>query len=297
MPSTYTPNLNLELQATGEHDGTWGNELNTNVFSIIDSVLGTSINIALSSGTVNLTTSQTQNGFFVFSGNLTGNVTVNFPNISRLLLIRNNTTGNFTVTVQTPSSPSGVIVPQNSTAFVILVGNGTFRGPDAFGAATPVASGNLAMFTDSTGRVIGDSGVTPPIIANEAQAEAGTDNTVYMTPLGTNQYVTARIASQTQAQAGTDNLTGMTPLRTAQAIGAQATAYPSTSGDPNLLNFPIGAVLMAIGTPFRNAPLNIYLDAADITTYRTSSNGGTVLQGLWLARGRADSYVLVQRIS
>ena len=57
-------------------------------------------------------------------------------------------------------------------------------------------------------------------IASQAQAEAGTDNTVLMTPLRVAQAVTSDIASQAQAEAGTDNTTLMTPLRTAQAIAA-----------------------------------------------------------------------------
>jgi hypothetical protein len=31
MPSTYSSNLKLELMATGENSGTWGNITNTNL--------------------------------------------------------------------------------------------------------------------------------------------------------------------------------------------------------------------------------------------------------------------------
>ncbi len=63
-----------------------------------------------------------------------------------------------------------------------------------------------------------------PTIASQVQAETGTDNTVYMTPLRTAEAIVAQtpaIASQAQAEAGTDNTVVMTPLRTAEAIAAQ----------------------------------------------------------------------------
>ena len=73
--------------------------------------------------------------------------------------------------------------------------------------------------------------------ANQAQAEDGTNDNVFMTPLRTAQAiaelaVTDAItdiptASESQAVAGTDNENYMTPLRTSQAIAALA---PTSSG-------------------------------------------------------------------
>lgn len=58
--------------------------------------------------------------------------------------------------------------------------------------------------------------------ASQLQAEGGSLNTVVMSPLQTKYYVNARLASPEQAQAGTDNLTLMTPLRVAQSVAKQA---------------------------------------------------------------------------
>jgi len=62
-----------------------------------------------------------------------------------------------------------------------------------------------------------------------ADAQAGTDDTMAMTPLRVSNAIAAlqtikTIASQAEAQAGTENTKGMTPLRTAQAITAQISA-------------------------------------------------------------------------
>jgi hypothetical protein len=72
-------------------------------------------------------------------------------------------------------------------------------------------------------------------IADQAEAEAGSVNNKYMTPLRTAQAIVElapdpTIATQAEAETGTDNTVFMTPLRTAQAIGEQAlkTTYTTT---------------------------------------------------------------------
>jgi hypothetical protein len=59
-----------------------------------------------------------------------------------------------------------------------------------------------------------------PGIATTTQAQEGTNNTEIMTPLRVKEGITARIASQPQAVAATDNTVLMTPLRVAQQIAA-----------------------------------------------------------------------------
>lgn len=100
MPSTFTPNLNLELQATGDHSGTWGAVLNAGDFAVVDNAMGGVQTISLSSTDVTLTTSQTQVNLIVLTGALTANVNVIFPAIGRTFQILNNATGAYTVTLK-----------------------------------------------------------------------------------------------------------------------------------------------------------------------------------------------------
>lgn len=61
-------------------------------------------------------------------------------------------------------------------------------------------------------------------IASQAEAEAGSDNTKWMSALRVAQAITAQqraLASQAEAEAGSDNTKDMSPLRVAQAIAAQ----------------------------------------------------------------------------
>lgn len=123
MPSTFTTNLHLELQATGENSGAWGQNLNNNVFSIIDQVLGNTFNLPLTNSDVTLNTAQSQNNFISLTGNLTANVNVIFPNIGRTYFVRNGTSGPFTVTLKTSAAGgAAVAIPQGSAGFYILSG-------------------------------------------------------------------------------------------------------------------------------------------------------------------------------
>ena len=54
--------------------------------------------------------------------------------------------------------------------------------------------------------------------ASQAEAEAGTDGTVVITPLQLQQYIDFHMATQAEAEAGTDNVHLMTALRVDQAI-------------------------------------------------------------------------------
>jgi len=294
MPDSFTPNLHLALQVTGENNGTWGTDLNANVISTIDSVLGRFTSIPLSGSNVTLSVTDTQNFLIQFTGVLTANVTVTFPGVGRVFCLANLTTGNFTVTVALGSST--VVLTQNTTSLYLSTGFAIGPLADVHGP-NGATTGNLPMFLDSTGKILVDSGLGPPVIATQPQAETGTANNVYNTPLRTAQQTTARLASQGQAQGGTDNNALMTPLRTSQAIQVQASGFPSASADPNNVDYPLGAVLAASGSINRNQACNLYLDATDSTAYRITSNGSLMLNGTWLSCGRVGSSILARRIS
>lgn len=129
MPSTYSTNLHLELQATGENTNVWGQELNNNVFTILDSVLGNTFSLPLASADVTLTTLQAQNNFIDLNGIITANINVIFPAIGRTFFVRNGTSGAFTVTLKTVLSGATFVIPQGTTAFVVLNGTDVLPTP------------------------------------------------------------------------------------------------------------------------------------------------------------------------
>lgn len=120
MAPTFTPNLHLELQGTGDNSGTWGAELNTAVFTILDTVLGGVQTLSLGSSNVTVTTPQSQNNAVILTGALTNDVAVIFPSIGRTYYIANNTTGAHSVTIKTASAGVTTTIPQGGSGFYVL---------------------------------------------------------------------------------------------------------------------------------------------------------------------------------
>ena len=104
MASTFTP-LGVELQATGENAGTWGNKTNVNL-QLIEQISGgfTSQSIAGGAQTTALTISDSGTGdvaghrMIDFTGTITGNQIVTIPlDVQTFYILRNSTSGAYTV--------------------------------------------------------------------------------------------------------------------------------------------------------------------------------------------------------
>lgn len=122
MVATYTPNTHVILQGTGDNPGTWGAELNTNAFTVIDQVLGGVQTLSLSNIPVAVSTTQSQNNNIKLTGVLTGNVVVTFPAIGRNYFIQNNTTGAFSVTIACAGGGTTFVLPQGQASIIVLDG-------------------------------------------------------------------------------------------------------------------------------------------------------------------------------
>jgi len=151
MPSTYDPILRLELQAVGENATTWGIKTNNNIELIAQAVAGhVSVNLA---GTGNYTLSvaeasvdESRYSFITFSGILTGNRNVYIPSAPKNYSFRNNTTGNYTITVQT-SLGTGTVLQTGTVEAVVCDGVSVY--PDGeynrVSRAGDVMTGSLSL--------------------------------------------------------------------------------------------------------------------------------------------------------
>lgn len=144
MPSTFTTNLNLELQGTGENSGTWGAVLNSAALAIVDQAMGGVQTLSLSSSNVTVTTSQSQNNAFKLTGTLTANVDVTFPAIGRTYFVANNTTGNFTVTLKCAGGGTSAVIEQGRNGFFIL------DAVNVIAQAAGIPSGMMCAFAYSS---------------------------------------------------------------------------------------------------------------------------------------------------
>ena len=109
MVSSYSTDLKLELMVTGENAGTWGDITNTNLVILQQAIAGyqtvalnatTGATLTFSNGAL----SNGKNAVIELTGTITGNVTVIVPDgIEKTYLVKNNTTGAFTVQIKTTS--------------------------------------------------------------------------------------------------------------------------------------------------------------------------------------------------
>ena len=142
MASTYTTNLHVELQGTGDNSGTWGTVLNTTALTIIDQCLGDVQAVSLSSSNVTLTTSQSQHNYFRLTGSLSANVTVTWPAIGRSNYVYNATTGSYSVTLANAGGGTTVVIPQGNGLFITQdPTNGVIADPIPFGTLQAIAGG------------------------------------------------------------------------------------------------------------------------------------------------------------
>jgi len=122
MADTTEVNLQIVNQETGGNDGTWGDIADANFQKLVDAITeqGT---IAVTGGTDSLTDDQQRDAVLNFTGTLTSNEIVKVNDTSKKLwFARNNTTGSYTLTVQTDTG-TGIAVTQGRVA--ILYADGT----------------------------------------------------------------------------------------------------------------------------------------------------------------------------
>lgn len=154
MPSTFTDELGLEKQATGENSGTWGTLLNA-LFDMLDDAIAARLALSVAGASdVTLSTAQALHIYHEYTGALTGSISVIVPASDSVYHIFNNTSGAFTLTVKT-SAGTGVIVPQGSKTILYadstnVVGVDTFPNLKQMKGADVASASDLLVNIDGT---------------------------------------------------------------------------------------------------------------------------------------------------
>jgi hypothetical protein len=156
MVSSYSTDLKLEIMVTGENAGTWGDITNTNLTILQQAIAGYGT-VALNATTgatltfTNGALSDGKNAVLELTGTITGNVDVTIPSDAtgpdeKVYVIKNNTTGAFTVTVKV-SGQTGVTFSATDKGTKLLYLNGTDVVDSNIGKlsndAAPTLSANL----------------------------------------------------------------------------------------------------------------------------------------------------------
>lgn len=107
---TTTTYLELDDQATGANNNTWGDVADAN-FGILEQAIARYLGISTTGGTTTLTSSQNRYPIIRVTGVLVSNATITVRTAEKNWFVINDTTGNFTVTVKT-SGGTGKTVPR-----------------------------------------------------------------------------------------------------------------------------------------------------------------------------------------
>lgn len=126
MASTYTTNLRLEKQGSGDNPNTWGLVLNNAVIDLIDSAVAayTTIDVETDGSDVNLTASngasdQSRSATLEFAGSLGNNTNVVIPSNSKMYIINDQSVreNDPTLTIKTASG-TGLTVPASMSGLI-----------------------------------------------------------------------------------------------------------------------------------------------------------------------------------
>lgn len=160
MASTYTTNKSIEKPANGDYVNTWSTPVNSD-WDIIDASLGgtTTLNATGASGTVTLSTSQYRPPTIIITGVLTANVTYRIPSgVGGHWVVYNNTSGSFTITVDSGGGGTSTVVPQGFR--VLVYSDGTNVGPGITSVPLAAAGNSGEIQFNSSGSLAGSSNLT-----------------------------------------------------------------------------------------------------------------------------------------
>ena len=134
MPSTYSPNLRLTLQASGENANTWGDITNTNLGTLLEQAITGYQSISVTAADVTLTaldgaSDQSRNATLQFTGAPGVARSVYCPaGVTKIYVLYNTCGANVTLYCGTSGSHgSGVTVPTDTAYQVICDGTNVVR--------------------------------------------------------------------------------------------------------------------------------------------------------------------------
>lgn len=127
MPSTYTDALRLTLQADGENASTWGDITNT-VFELIEQAIAGATTLTTAGGSTTLSANdgasdQSRNAILIVNGTLSSDATIVIPNENKIYIVSNQTSGDYTLTVETATDTTSQQVIQGTSSLLWCDGN------------------------------------------------------------------------------------------------------------------------------------------------------------------------------
>lgn len=245
MPSTYSPSLRLELQATGENANTWGAKTNTNLNLIEQAVAGyVKITLVSASATYTLdiadaSASDGRNAFIEFAGTVASAISIVVPDVEKGYWVKNSATGS-NLTFRT-SSGTGFTLPTNQWVFAVADGTSIVN-------TTPTSlTGYARLASDQT--FTGLNTFTSAVAVQAALSVTGNAFVSGVTTLASAVDIKgATSVGSTLVVNGAATFNSTVSVSSAVVVGPGAAGTPSisTTGDTNTgIYFPAANTLAA----------------------------------------------------
>lgn len=309
MPSTYSPNLRLELIASGEQGNSWGNTTNTNIGTLLEQAIsgykalttgwvGNSLTLTAYNGAVDDARAMFLSIPVGVSLSAAGTITA--PPVPKFYVIRNASSGGYAITITTGSGVTSTI-PNGATKVVVCDGTNFYDAVTAASSfAVPSAPSNGSDITNKTYVDAGDAARLKKDgsenMTGELLLSAGTE------PSNTLAAVSKQYVNSTFLPLTGGTMTGPLTLTSSTPTGNQAVSrnflntIAITAGTGITVNGSVssGALSVAlnpatagtIGGVKPGAGISI---AADGTISWTGTSGGVTSIGVTSANGFSGS--------
>ena len=216
MPSTFSPNLRLELIGTGEAAGLWGVLTNNNLGDLLEQAISGATTLNVTSGNITLTAlngvvDEARSAVLQVTGTPGTTRVLTIPNVQKVYTVRNSSDA--AVDIKTASGVA-YSIPAAATAYIYCDGSNNVTGRTITDGAEAILSNptpyNSPAFTG---------------VPTAPTAAQGTNTT----QIATTAFVNAEIASDTAnlAPLNSPSLTG-TPTAPTAAVGTNTTQLATT---------------------------------------------------------------------